>query len=111
MAFLLPNYVRSHRKRWHLSQREAAFLLGMSSQQAISQHEALVRMPQAKALLKYEALFGEAIGDIFPKLRDEAECEVLAQAKLLMERMEGRAGLSVARKLELLTALIRRLES
>jgi transcriptional regulator with XRE-family HTH domain len=111
MPFLLPSYVRSHRKRWHLSQRELAFLLGLSSQAVISQHESLARLPQTKALLKYEVLFGEPIGELFPRLRAEAEGEVAEQVKALMARLEKRTDLPAARKLELLNKLIQRLDA
>ena|ERR1051326_911918 len=111
MPFIVPSYLRSHRKRWRLSQRELAFLLGFSSQGAISQHEALIRTPEVKVLLKYEALFGESIGDLFPKLRDEAEKEIVLQAKQLMARLEEHPELPAARKLELLAKLIERMRA
>jgi transcriptional regulator with XRE-family HTH domain len=109
MTTHLPSYVRLHRKHLHLSQHELAFLLGLSSQAVISQHESLARLPQTKVLLKYEALFGEPIGELFPKLRIEAEDEVAAQVKTLMARLEKRGDLSAAHKLDLLNKLIQRL--
>lgn len=86
-------------------------MLGLSSQAVISQHESFVRLPQTKELLKYEALFGEPIGVLFPKLRNQARDEVAAQAKMLIERLEKRTDLSAALKLELLEELIRRLDA
>ena len=109
MSFRVPTYLRSHRKRWRLAQHELAFLLGFSSQGAISQHETLIRMPEVKVLFKYEALFGESIGNLFPKLRREAETEIVLQAQLLMKRLEEKDDLPAARKLELLTLLVERM--
>ncbi len=111
MTFKLPSYVRSRRKRWHLSQGELSFLLGLSSQATVSQHESLMRMPQTKELLKYEALFGEPIGALFPKLRKQAQDEVAEQAKMLMRKLERRSDLAAAHKLDLLEELVRRLDS
>lgn len=104
----LPSYIRAYRKRLQLSQRELAFLLGLSSQSVISQHEILLRVPQAKALLKYEILFGKTVGELFPKLREEAEDELAVQVKALMNHLDGREDLSVAHKLELLNRLAQR---
>ena len=111
MTFRLPSYIRTHRKRWHLSQRELAFLLGLSSQAVISQHESLARLPQTKVLLKYEALFGEPISVLFPRLHQDASDEVAVQVRALMEALDRQTGLSTAHKLELLQDLIHRLDA
>ncbi|HEX3663765.1 MAG TPA: helix-turn-helix transcriptional regulator [Rhizomicrobium sp.] len=111
MSSRIPNYVRSHRRRWHLSQRELAFLLGLSSQAVISQHESFSRLPQTKALIKYEVLFGEAISELFPKLRRQAELEIAGQARIILRRLEGRSDKIATRKRELLTNLIQRLDA
>lgn len=110
MTFLPTSYVRSHRRRWQLSQRELALLLGFTSQAVVSQHESLARLPQTKVLLKYEILFGEPVGELFPKLRKEAEDEIVIQVKALMQKLENRTDISTARKLELLTNLMRRID-
>lgn len=109
MSSSLPSYIRAHRKRMHLSQRELSFLLGLTSQTVISQHESLARLPPTKTLLKYELLFGAPIGELFPKLRRETEQELLAQVSVLMARLDRRTDLSAARKTELLALLIQRL--
>lgn len=111
MPLRLANYVRARRKRWHLSQRELSFLLGLSSQAVVSQHESLVRLPQTKILLKYEALFGEPVGEIFPRVRRKAEEEVASRLKALRNCLEKRKGRAAADKCQLLENLIRRLES
>lgn len=104
------NYVRPRRKHWLLSQRELAFLLGLSSQAVVSQHESLARLPQTKVLIKYELLFGEPVSVLFPKLHRDACAELAAQAKVLMRRLEKRSDRPSVRKLELLQAFILRLE-
>jgi hypothetical protein len=111
MSSKLPSYVRSHRRRWHLSQRELAFLLGLSSQAVISQHESLARLPQTKALIKYEVLFGERVGELFPGTRREAEAEIAAQARIILEHLAGRHDKVTTRKREVLTSLLQRLDA
>ena len=110
MSSFLPSYIRMHRKRLQLSQREVAFLLGLSSQTIISQHEFLQRVPQAKALLKYEALFDAHMGDLFPKLRADAEDELVVRVQSLMNELDANQDLPSARKLKLLEELVRRLD-
>ena len=98
----LPNYLRSHRKQRQFSQGEVAFLLGLSSQSGVSQHEALSRLPEFKVLLKYELLFDHPVSELYPDLRAKARAELLARIRALLRRLKRRSGAAVQRKIELL---------
>jgi len=110
MPLHLPSNVREHRKRWALSQDELSYLLRLATQGAVSSHETLARTPGARVLFRYEALFDVSVSELFPALRDAAEDEVAARAKHLIRQLERSASLSAQRKLELLTAFMRRAE-
>jgi transcriptional regulator with XRE-family HTH domain len=110
MSFNLPSNVREHRKRWALSQPELAYLLRLVSPSSIASHETLANSPGPRVLLRYEALFGTSVSELFPALLQNAEDEVAARAKLLIKQLERAPRLSDARKLELLAECIRRTE-
>jgi len=83
----IPNRLRAHRKRSCLFQKDIAFLLGVQCGAKVSRYEALVREPNLKTLLAYEAIFDESIRDLFPALWRAIELEIVARAKLLLHRM------------------------
>ena len=111
MTFHLPSHLRAERKRLQLSQGDISFLLGLSSQAAVSQHESLARLPELKLLLKYEVLFDKSVSELFPKLRWDIEGEVLAQIKELMCELDEQPNLPASRKLEILTHLLTRIDA
>ena len=110
MSFYLPSHVREHRKRWALSQDELSYLLRLATGGAVSSHETLARTPGSRVLFRYEALFDVSVSELFPALRASAEEEIAARAKHLMKHLERSPELSAQRKLELLSAFIRRTE-
>src|SRR5437588_10316391 len=68
MAQPLPTYLRTHRRKWALSQRELALLLGGSSRSTISQYETLVRTPHREALIGLEFIFSGQSSQLFPTI-------------------------------------------
>jgi transcriptional regulator with XRE-family HTH domain len=105
----LPSYIKTRRKHAHMSQRELSYLMGMSTQGVIAQHESRVRLPQATSLFKYQALFDEPIGSLLPGARRQAERDVVSRARVLAARLERRGDRNAARKRAFLDALIGRL--
>src|SRR5450432_2883804 len=69
----LVNYVRAHRKRAGLSQREVALILGYGDEGVISRHELFRTVPPLLVALGYEAIFRTAVSDLFPGLRETIE--------------------------------------
>ena len=62
----LHNYLRTHRKRTGLSQREVAFLVSASRGGAhVSRHEKRHRLPPLRTALAYESLYGIPVAKLF----------------------------------------------
>ena len=61
----LKTYLLTYRKRTGFSQREIAFLLGISSGTTVSKHETGARKPFLKAALSYQIILGESASDLF----------------------------------------------
>jgi DNA-binding XRE family transcriptional regulator len=62
----LASYLRYHRKRSGLSQREMAQLLGYPDQEPVSRHERSRSMPPLTIALCYQAIFRVPVSDLFP---------------------------------------------
>jgi transcriptional regulator with XRE-family HTH domain len=83
---LLPNYLRTHRKRQTLSQEEVAFLLGVNGMDKgikVSRDENLAREPSLRTAIAYEAIYGKPVRELFAGLYEQVEQEVAERAKLL----------------------------
>ena len=62
----LASYLRYHRKRSGLSQREIAQLLGYPDQEPVSRHERSRSVPPLIIALSYQAIFRVPVADLFP---------------------------------------------
>src|SRR5205085_1827135 len=73
----IANYLRTHRKRAGLSQRELARLLGYTDEGAISRHEQSQTFPPLFIAISYEIIFKAPVSTLFPgihvTLREEIE--------------------------------------
>jgi DNA-binding XRE family transcriptional regulator len=69
----LVNYVRAHRKRAGLSQRELALILGYRNEGVVSRHELFRSVPPLLIALGYEVIFQTSVSDLFPGLRETVE--------------------------------------
>jgi transcriptional regulator with XRE-family HTH domain len=99
------SYLRSHRKRSGLSQKEVATLLGYLHEGEISRHERLLSVPPFHVALAYEALYRVPVAEIFPGAYESRKQEVEVRLEKLMEDLhrrtaKGREGTMIARKLE-----------
>ena len=108
MSFFSHNYLATYRKRWGLSQRQLAYLLGWDSASSVSRFESMGRLPNLMTALKIEALFESGSGDLFPGLYRRAEIEVADRAKVLYRELEGRTDPKSQEALALLAYIIRR---
>ena len=86
----LPNYLRSFRKRFGLSQDDVAFLLGTESGAKICRYERFTREPNLKTILALEALFNRPSQELFAGLFQSIEYRVCLRAKQLAEQSTGR---------------------
>lgn len=73
------NYLRTHRKRSGLTQREVGTLLGYKDPGQISRHERATSIPPLEAALAYEVIFRVPIAVIFLGIRDAVGRDVDAR--------------------------------
>src|ERR1035437_2120383 len=95
---------RSHRKRAGLSQKDLARIVGLAEAR-ISRHERFGIVPPLAVALSYEAVFGVAVRDLYPRRYEDVsqrvEAELMAMETQLQETTaKGRQASSVARKFE-----------
>ena len=98
------NYLRIHRKRIGLTQREVAKVLGFFDESPVSRHERFEATPPLPIAIGYEIVFHVPVSEIFAGLRDQVQEDVESRlhemGDLLGQRSvkDGRA-VAVARKL------------
>lgn len=86
----LPNYLRAHRKRMGLTQKDVAFVLGYISGTKISRHERYLREPCLRTALAYAALFQVPARELFAGIHEQVAAEVEKRARLLAAQMTER---------------------
>jgi hypothetical protein len=100
----LANYVRAHRKRVGLSQREVAFMLGYKNEAAVAKHESFRAVPPLLIALAYEIIFQVPAGELFAGFREVVETSVEQRILEFKARLEetgtGKQDQGTARKLE-----------
>ena len=101
MSTTISCYLRSLRRRWSLSQREVALLVGASGRNRVSRVERGVALPNALEMLAYPLIFGSSARAIFPGLYEECEEVVMRSAYDLYQRLtdDQFAGTKLRRKL------------
>jgi transcriptional regulator with XRE-family HTH domain len=102
---LMASYLRSHRLKSGLTQRELAELVGLIAHHQVSQHERSIAIPSLLAALSYQAIFGIPIIELFPgayeAIRANVEDGLHRIEKTLQDSsVKGRAAEAIARKLE-----------
>ena len=102
------SYVRTHRRRWALTQREAAGLLGFEDRAVVSRIEQGKQVPSLETGLALEVLFGVAPSDMFPDIFGEIEEHVMRQALSLYEATIQSSKPRERRKRELLEQALTR---
>ena len=101
----IASYLRTHRKKSGLSQRELASILGFLTEIQVSRHERSVTIPGLMIALGYEAIFRAPISEIFPGLFRAVEASIedrlaILENELQQSTSKGRKAASIARKLE-----------
>lgn len=102
------NYLSLHRKRWALSQRELALLLGQASRSVVSRLELGQGRPSLPFAIRCEAVFGVRVAELFPDLFEENHEAVMHQAAHLDLQVRGRTDAGSARKRALLLEIVGR---
>ena len=103
----LPNYIRTCRRRVHLTQGEVAFLLGTKSTAGVCRHERFRQNPNLENLLAYEMLFRTPVRSLFSEAQQRIEIKLKDRIRLLVQKLgKSRCSRATVRKLELLNALL-----
>ena len=89
MTVPLHNYLRTYRKRAGLTQEDVAFLLGGEVGTTVGRHERSGREPSLETAIRYEAILGTAVRELFAGVYAEVETEVRARAEELLSRLQG----------------------
>jgi DNA-binding XRE family transcriptional regulator len=69
----LSNYIRTHRKRAGLSQRELARVLDYETKVSVFRHERVLALPPLLTAIRYEVLFAVPISELFAGMREAVE--------------------------------------
>lgn len=101
----IANYLRAHRRRSGLNQRELAQIVGYITQAPVSEHERSVAIPALLIALSYEVVFRVPVSELFPGLYRAVEAQVEEQltrieAELQESSAKGQRAAFIARKLE-----------
>jgi len=104
----LVNYVRIHRRKACLTQRELGQALGYRDEGAVARHERFRGLPPFLIALGYEIVFQLPVSEIFPGLKQTMALGVeqrLAEFEktLQMQADAGSRDSMIARKLEWLS--------
>ncbi len=108
MSLPVHSYLRTHRRKWALTQKDLAFLFGRKSPTHVSRLEKSKRVPTIDIVLACEILFGVKSHLIFPKLYEEIEDNVLARAAKLYEELEHKTSRTALKKKEFLNISLKR---
>jgi DNA-binding XRE family transcriptional regulator len=110
MAERPKTYLRPLRRRWRLTQRELAFLIGIKSGTVISRIEGLDKAPRLAWAVACAVLFDTRALELFPGLFSEVYEGVLLRATELYYELQGNPSKTTRAKLDFLETALARLE-
>lgn len=87
----LTNYLRMHRRKSGLSQRELERVLGYR-RGAVSQHEVVKAIPPLRVAIAYEIIYRTPVVELFAGLRDTIADQIEARLALMEETLGQRSG-------------------
>lgn len=86
----LDNYLRTHRKRAGLTQREVAFLLGCRNAAQVSRYEKRHRIPTLRTALACRSILGVPLETLFAGIHEKVDRETTARKEKLRSELEAR---------------------
>ena len=104
----LISYLRPLRRRWGLTQRELAFLIGAKTHSAISQIEALKGYPSLAGAIACSIIFDTPPLELFPELHVKMHDKVLSRADELYQQLQGNPSRVTRAKLDFLEEVLAR---
>jgi transcriptional regulator with XRE-family HTH domain len=103
-------FLRPLRRRFGLTQRELAFLIGAKSGTAISRIERLKRVPSLVGARALALVFGTRALELFPGLFSDVHEALRARVNELYEELQGNPSRTTRAKLDFLEEVLARLE-
>lgn len=99
------SYLRTHRRKYGLSQSDLANILGLVTELQISRHERSLTMPLFLTAISYEIVFQVPLAELFPGIYETVRQNVEKRLAEIEERLhqssaKGRRAALIARKLE-----------
>jgi transcriptional regulator with XRE-family HTH domain len=106
----LRNYLRTYRRRWHLTQEELAFLIGYEAESIISRFEREERTITLAVASACQTIFGVEPKELFPALVESVDEAVVQRMHELRERLvQSKVSQKTLAKLELLQEALGRI--
>jgi DNA-binding XRE family transcriptional regulator len=90
--YVLGNYLRTHRKRSGLSQRELGLVLGYRDDGVVSRHERSRTTPPLVTAIAYGVVFRVPVADLFPGIRAEVTRMIEVNITAFEENLQQRSG-------------------
>jgi DNA-binding XRE family transcriptional regulator len=100
-------YLRKFRRSWALSQRELAFIFGVTRQHVINIERAK-SPPSLRILITSQVLFDVHLKEPFPKLWDEVEEDAVRRLYILQKKFNADGSRTALRKSQLIEATLQR---
>jgi transcriptional regulator with XRE-family HTH domain len=106
----LECYLKSYRRRWGLTQKELAVLLGLQTGAAVSRLERALRHPSLETAYAFEIILGTPPAELFPALHVRVKREVIARTRTLYDELQGDPSSATQLKLDFFEEIFARWE-
>ena len=108
MTDKLPDYFKTQRKLYGMTQKEVAYLLGYMNGQEISRIERRERIPSLRIIVAYSIIFSISVNDLIPGIYQEIEESIEGRVKDLIHLLEqNQVKMELQRKIEFLRSLVK----
>jgi transcriptional regulator with XRE-family HTH domain len=108
MSTKVPNYLRTLRREWELTQEELAALLPKASRDRVSRVERDKALPDAQEIVAYPLIFGRPAAEIFPRDIADIQDAVMRAAYRLHQKVERQTSAAALRKRALTEQILAR---
>jgi transcriptional regulator with XRE-family HTH domain len=101
----MTSYLRYHRKKSGLTQREVAEAIGSIGARQVARHESAKDIPTLRTAMGYQILFRASTPELFPSAFRAVSVDVEQRLRQIEERLhqstaKGRKAAEIAHKLE-----------
>jgi transcriptional regulator with XRE-family HTH domain len=104
----LDCYLKPYRRRWGLTQKELAVLLGFQSGAVVSRMERVLRHPTLETAYAVEIILGTPPAELFPTLHARVREQVLDRVRTYYDELQGNPSKSNQLKLDFFEGIFAR---